>query len=331
MLPVRQSYQALRRDFRWQIPPRFNIASACLGRAAGESEAPAIVNLLADGRVESWTAAMLARDSARLANAFAAHGVGRGDRVAILLPQMPETAVTHLAAWRLGAVTVPLSMLFGVDALAYRLGDCGAAALVTNRAGADKVAGLRNHLEKLRLVIAVDGAGEGAEDWQGLLGRALSRQQPADTGPDDPAVMVYTSGTTGPPKGALHGHRVLLGHLPGVQMSHEFLPQPGDRLWTPADWAWAGGLFNVLLPALYFGIPVVAHRAERFDPEAAWRLMERQAVRNVFIPPTALKMLRGVAEPRGRFDLKLRTVASGGESLGRETLEWGRSALGLTI
>jgi acetyl-CoA synthetase len=331
MLPVRQSYEALRRDFRWQIPARFNIAAACLGRATADDLAPAILNVLADGRTECWTAAMLARDSAKLANALAAHGIGRGDRVAILLPQIPETAVTHLATWRLGAVTVPLSVLFGVDALAYRLGDCGAVALVTNCAGAEKVAGLRDRLEALRLVIAVDGPAGAAEDWRALIDRASDRQQPADTGPDDPAVMVYTSGTTGPPKGALHGHRVLLGHLPGVQMSHEFLPQSGDRLWTPADWAWAGGLFNVLLPGLYFGVPVVSQRAERFDPEAAWRLMARQAVRNAFIPPTALKMLRAVPEPRARFDLKLRTVASGGESLGRETLEWGRTALGLTI
>jgi acetyl-CoA synthetase len=331
MLPVRDSYEALRRDFRWRIPARFNIASACLDRAGADGGAPAILNATPGGGTQSWTFAMLARQSARLANALAAHGIGAGDRVAILLPQMPETAVTHLAVWRLGAVTVPLSVLFGVDALAYRLGDSGAAALVTSRAGAQKVAGLRERLETLRLVIAVDGAAEGAEALAALFDKASDRQQPADTGPDDPAVMVYTSGTTGPPKGALHGHRVLLGHLPGVQFSHEFLPRPGDLLWTPADWAWAGGLFNVLLPALYFGIPVVAQRGERFDPEAAYALMASLGVRNAFIPPTALKMLRGVAEPGARYHLRLRTIASGGESLGRETLEWGRAALGLTI
>src|SRR3712207_882383 len=127
-------------------------------------------------------------------------------------------------------------------------------------------------------MFSIDGPGDGVLDFHQELDRAGDVFTPAETGPDDPAVMVYTSGTTGPPKGALHGHRVLLGHLPGVQMSHEFLPRAGDRLWTPADWAWAGGLFNVLLPALYFGVPVIAHRAEKFDPEAALTLMAREGV-----------------------------------------------------
>jgi acetyl-CoA synthetase len=143
--------------------------------------------------------------------------------------------------------------------------------------------------------------------------------------------MIFTSGTTGPPKGALHGHRVLLGHLPGVQFHHEFFPQPGDRTWTPADWAWAGGLLNILLPSLYFGITVVASPAEKFDPEAALALAERFKVRNAFIPPTALRMLKSVENIRNRFDLSFRTVASGGEALGRETYEWGEAELGLTI
>jgi acetyl-CoA synthetase len=123
----------------------------------------------------------------------------------------------------------------------------------------------------------------------------------------------------------------MLGHLPGVEMPHEFLPQPGDLLWTPADWAWAGGLLNNLLPALHHGVPIVARPAAKFDPDEAFRLMADLGVRNCFIPPTALRMLRAVANPRGRYDLKLRTVASGGESLGAETLGWGREALGLTI
>jgi acetyl-CoA synthetase len=124
---------------------------------------------------------------------------------------------------------------------------------------------------------------------------------------------------------------VLLGHLPGVEMPHEFLPQPGDRLWTPADWAWAGGLLNILLPGLHFGVPVVAKKTEKFDPEEAFRLMAAMGVRNTFVPPTALRILRTVANPRGRFDLNLRTVASGGEALGAETFAWGREALGLSI
>src|SRR5262249_29361659 len=160
---------------------------------------------------------------------------------------------------------------------------------------------------------------------------AASGFTPVATTPDDPALMVYTSGTTGPPKGALHAHRVLLGHLPGIETHHEFLPQPGDRLWTPADWAWAGGLLNVLLPGLHYGVPVVARRFDRFEPEEAFALMARMEVCNAFIPPTALRMLRSVPNPQGRHALKLRSVGSGGESLGAETYEWSKSALGLVV
>jgi len=331
MLPERDSYDALVRDFHWDIPQRFNLADVCCRRWVGRSSGPAILNVLADGAVARWSFGDLDSTASRLANLFVEKGIRRGDRIAILLPQTPETAITHLAAWLCGAVTVPMAILFGPDALAYRLADSGACLLVTNRQGLDKVSGIRDGLGDLRTILCIDGAGEGAEDFHGLTERARDRFDMADTGPDDPAVMVYTSGTTGPPKGALHGHRVLLGHLPGVQFSHEFLPRDGDLLWTPADWAWAGGLFNILLPGLYFGLPVVASISEKFDPKAAFSLMQDQGVRNAFIPPTALKMLRGVADPARRFDLKLRTVGSGGESLGREALEWGHSALGLTI
>lgn len=153
----------------------------------------------------------------------------------------------------------------------------------------------------------------------------------ADTAADDPALIIYTSGTTGPSKGALHAHRVLLGHLPGVEMSHGGFPMPGDCIWTPADWAWIGGLLDVLLPALFHGVPVVAHRAAKFEPEAAFRLIADCGVRNLFLPPTAIKMMRTEPDPRGRFGISLRSVASGGESLGGELLDWGRQALGVQI
>jgi acetyl-CoA synthetase len=148
---------------------------------------------------------------------------------------------------------------------------------------------------------------------------------------DDPAMMIYTSGTTGQPKGALHAHRVLIGHMPGIDLPHDFFPQPGDRFWTPADWAWAGGLLDCLLPSLYCGVPVVARRFDKFDPEEAFAVMAKCGVRNAFIPPTALRMLRSVPNPRGRHDIKLRSVGSGGEALGAETFEWGKSALGVSI
>src|SRR5262249_21815799 len=167
------------------------------------------------------------------------------------------------------------------------------------------------------------------DDFHALLARAAPDFAAVPTTSEDPALMIYTSGTTGPPKAALHAHRVLLGHLPGIEFPHEFLPQAGDRFWTPADWAWAGGLLNVLLPGLHYGVPVVAQRVEKFDPEGAFALMVKMGVRNAFIPPTALRMLRSVPAPKA--GIRLRSVGSGGEALGAETYEWGKSALGVTI
>ncbi|HEX9321010.1 MAG TPA: AMP-binding protein, partial [Xanthobacteraceae bacterium] len=332
MLPHIQNYDELYREFRWQVPARYNIGiDVCDRWAESDPDRLALVNVLADGTREEIRFGWLKARSDRLANALAAHGVERGDRVAILLPQMPEVIVSHVAVYKLGAVALPLAVLFGVDALAYRLQNSGAKAVVTNAQGAAKIAEIREQLPELALVLSTDGPGEGASDFAETIERAAAAFTPVATGPDDPAMMIYTSGTTGPPKGALHGHRVLLGHLPGVELPHDFFPQPGDRFWTPSDWAWAGGLLDVLLPSLHFGVPVVAKKIEKFDPEEAFRLMGATGVRNAFVAPTALRMLRTAANPRGRHDLKLRTLGSGGESLGIETFEWGRSALGLVI
>jgi acetyl-CoA synthetase len=331
MLPQSHDYAEVCRRFRWQLPRRFNIGvSVCDAHADRDPERLAIIHIHADGRREDVRYGWLKETSNRLANVLMAYGIGPGDRIAILLPQVPAVAVAHIAVYKLGAVALPLSTLFGVEALSYRLKDAGAVALVTNAQGAAKLGALRAELP-LKLVLSTDGAVDGALALEVELSRASPSFSPRPTLADDPAMMIYTSGTTGPPKGALHAQRVLLGHLPGVQMPHDFFPQPGDRFWTPADWAWAGGLLDVLLPSLYFGVPVVAARFDKFDPEAAFALMAKASVRNAFIPPTALRMLRSVPSPRGRYDLKLRTLASGGESLGAETYAWGREALGLSI
>ncbi len=332
MLPDIRDYDELYRKFRWQVPARYNIGvDVCDRWAERDPDRLALVNLLPDGTRQEIRYGWLKQSSDRLANALFAHGIARGDRVAILLPQMPEVVVAHVAVYKLGAVALPLAVLFGVDALSYRLQNSGAKAVVTNAQGAAKIAEIRENLPELRLVLSTDGADDGASGFAETIARASAAFTPVATGPDDPAMMIYTSGTTGPPKGALHGHRVLLGHLPGVELPHDFFPQPGDRFWTPSDWAWAGGLLDVLLPSLHFGVPVVAKRIEKFDPEEAFRLMSAAGVRNAFVAPTALRMLRFVPNPRGRHDLELRTLGSGGESLGIETFEWGKSALGLVI
>src|SRR5713101_6540359 len=293
---------------RWSIPERFNIGADVVDRHAGT----ALIEIDPSGKAGEFSFDAIARLANRLANVLVAHGLARGDRVGILLPQRHETAVAHVAVYKAGLVAVPLFKLFGEEALEFRLQNSGARAIVTDRD-----------------VLCVDGPGEGALDMKAEMGLASDQFQASPTLGEDPAVIIFTSGTTGQPKGALHAHRVLLGHLPGVEFPHDGFPQPGDRFWTPADWAWIGGLFDVLLPAWHHGVPVVAYRARKFDPGEALRLMARHGVRNVFMPPTALKLLRasGAREP----GVRLRTLASGGESLGEDLIDWGRSEFSLTI
>ncbi len=325
-MPTRPgSFEALRDGFRWSIPARYNMGVDCCDRHADGSGRLALIVDGADG-VRRWSFDELRALSDRFCNVLAADGMRRGDRLAILLPQSMETGVAHLAAWKSGLVSIPLFTLFGPDALLFRLADSGAAALVTDAANAAKIAALRDQLPALRHVYVVDGAGPGETGFHAAVAAAAAAFTPVDTAADDPAVIIYTSGTTGNPKGALHAHRVLLGHLPVVELTQEFIPEPGDLFWTPADWAWIGGLFDVLMPAWHHGIPVLAHRARKFEPAAALALMARHRVTNTFLPPTALKLIRqsGLTHP----GLALRAVASGGETLGAGLLEWAEAVLG---
>ena len=332
MLERRDSYERLYGDFRWRIPDRFNIGVAVADVwAARAPERTALLEYRPDGAPVALTFGDLARQSNALANGLRAAGVQRGDRIALLLPQCFETAIAHVAIYKLGAIVVPMALLFGVEALEYRLQAAGVKAVVTTGAGLARLKPIAGRLPRLETIVSIDGAQDGAADFHRMLRDASAIFAPVDTGPDDPAMMIFTSGTTGPPKGALHGHRVLLGHLPGMQMAHEFLPQAGDLLWTPADWAWAGGLLNLLLPGLFFGLPVVFGRFEKFDPEAALVLLEKMQVKNAFIPPTALRMLKSVPDIRRRFTLDLRTIGSAGEALGKETYDWAKAELGLTV
>ena len=331
MLPLGDTYEDLVRDFRWDIPEYFNIAvAACDVWAGREPERVCLKHYQPDGDADTLNYGALRDQSNAFANGLASLGIGTGDRVALMLPQSFETVVAHMAIYKLGAIAVPLALLFGVDAVEYRLQTSGAKILVTNSSGVQKVEQIADGLEHLTSLVCVDDSPD-AISFDTLVREFSPLFDVVSTKSEDPALMIFTSGTTGPPKGALHAHRVLLGHLPGIEFPHEFLPQPGDLLWTPADWAWAGGLLNVLLPGLYFGVPVVSTAAQKFDPETAFEIMEKMGVRNAFIPPTALKMLRMVDQPMTRYNLKLRTIGSGGEALGRETFEWAKRELGLTI
>jgi acetyl-CoA synthetase len=325
-------YREICAAYRWQVPADFNIARAVCGRHAADSSRLALLWEDETGATASWTYARLQQHANRLSNALAARGVGRGDKVAILLPQRPETAIAHIACYQMGAVAVPLSFLFGPEALEYRLDNSEARVAICDPASLPNLVPIRDKLPHLAHVVAVAGARESwTEDWDGLLAKAADGFPAVATRPTDPAILVYTSGTTGPPKGALMPQQCLLGNLPGFVHSHDLFPRDGDLFWSPADWAWTGGLMDALLPTLYFGRPILGFRG-RFDPERALSLMARHRVRNSFLFPTALKMMmKAVPQPRARFDLALRSVMSAGEAVGTTVFAWAQEALGVTI
>jgi acetyl-CoA synthetase len=328
MLTETSSYGDLTRDFRWDIPARFNIATACCDRYADGSGRLALIYVDEDGQATRTSFDELSALSCRFANVLRDDGLVRGDRVAAFLSQSLELPVVHLAAFRSGLVSVPLFTLFGEDALEFRLANSGARAVVTDQSGWKKLSKIRDRLPDLKAVYVTGGAVHaGVKSFWPSIETASDQFVSLDTSADDPAVIIYTSGTTGNPKGALHAHRVLLGHLPNVEMVHEFFPKPDDVMWTPADWAWIGGLFDALFAAWYHGVPVVGHRAKKFEPQAAMQLMADHAVRNVFLPPTALKLMRQaeVKHP----GVKLRSMLTGGESLGAELLDWVRATFGI--
>ncbi|MDJ0821814.1 MAG: AMP-binding protein [Paracoccaceae bacterium] len=310
MLTRAPTYQALCQGFRWDLPSDLNMAAqVCDDWAASEPDRVALIDLSGETRRDVSYGALQGL-SYRVQAGLQAQGVTPGDRVGVLLSQTPLCAAAHIACWRMGAISVPLFKLFREDALRSRLEDSGVAVVISDAEGCGMLAPF-----DLTVLTEAD------------LPRDAAPGAVADTNPETPAVLIYTSGTTGTPKGALHGHRVLTGHLPGVEISHDFLGHPGDVLWTPADWAWIGGLFDVLMPGLALGVPVVAARMARFDVATCQAICTGAGVRNVFFPPTALRMLKAAD---ARID-GLRSVASGGEPLGAEMLAWGQRAFGLTI
>jgi acetyl-CoA synthetase len=325
-------YEEVYRGFRWSVPERFNIAESICGRWAADATRVALIWEDESGASSRHTFRDLDLAANRLCNALASLGVARGDRVAILLPQRPETAIAYIACFRMGAIAVPLSFLFGPEALEYRIADSGAKVAIVDPGSYANLAPVLARLPGLGAIIGAAGAAGGELlDWDALLAEASDRHAGADTAATDPALIIYTSGTTGPPKGALLPHSALLGNLPGFVHSHDGFPQEGDRFWSPADWAWTGGLWDALAPTLHHGMSIVGYRG-RFDPERAFRLMEKHAVRNAFLFPTALKMMmKAFPRPRAQFTLGLRTMMSGGEPVGAAVFEWARDELGVTI
>jgi acetyl-CoA synthetase len=312
LIPLQGTWADKRADFAWHWPAHFNIARACCDDWAQTAPDKVAITEITNNGAQDWTYAALKDASDRLASAFVAAGLRRGDRVAVLLPQCAAVAITHFAAMKLGAVALPLFTLFGEDALLYRLADSGAALVVTDLESLPKLQAIAPQLPDIKAIFCTADAPNSHNFWHAIA-TSPALATPVDTLAEDPAVMIYTSGTTGPPKGVLHAHRFLFGHLPCMEMTHEGFPQSGDKGWTPADWAWIGGLMDMAMPCLYYGVPLIAHRMRKFDATAAYALIAKHKIRNLFLPPTALKLMRGTPVPAG---VNIRTISSGGESLG---------------
>lgn len=329
------AWSTLHGGFRWQVPTLFNIAEVCCGRWARRPQTArrtAIRWETEDGRAGTLSYGELQAQADRLSHALSRLGVMRGDRVAIVMAQRPETAVAHMALYQMGAVAMPLSILFGPEALAFRLQDSAARVAITDAAALAALRGVRGDCPALQALLVVDGAGPGEVDWHEALAREPSTFVGLVTSADDPAVLIYTSGTTGPPKGALIPQRALIGNLTGFVCSQNWFGSGcGEVFWSPADWAWTGGLMDALLPTLYFGREIVAFQG-RFSAERAYDLLERHAVTHSFLFPTALKaMMKALPEPRARHRLQLRALMSAGEAVGDAVYAWCRDGLGVGV
>lgn len=357
--PQGDHYEDLHRQFRWAVPAQFNIAEVCCRRWARAGDAAQRTAVLADGpglQARAHSYAELQQQANRLSHALAGLGVQRGDRVAIVLPQRFETAVAYMAVLQMGAVAMPLSTLFGPEALEFRLNDSATAVLICDDASIAAVQNIRGSCETLRHVIGVGDssrgdAGGGAAALADLDYAAITAEQPAQYTPaatraDDPAVLIYTSGTTGNPKGALIPHRALIGNLTGFICSQNWfgfdpqasgplpaLPEPKTPsvFWSPADWSWTGGLMDALLPSLYFGRPIVAWNG-RFSAQTAFELLQKHAVTHTFLFPTALKaMMKAFPQPRQQFQLQLQAIMSAGEAVGDAVFTYCQQQLGVTV
>lgn len=329
-------------DDIWPVPDLFNIADMCCDRwADAQPDRVALIDARDNTPPRHWTYAELLRAATKLAHYLKARQITRGDRIAVLLPQGPEVLIAHFAAYRIGAIILPLFTLFGPDALAYRLHDSGAKLVITDADSVNKLAPILPDLPELEQILVCR-----ANDWgidkreQAVSVRSFwtELERMPDTAlaalsrPDDPAMLIYTSGTTGNPKGALHAHRFLLGHLPNIEISHQGFPEAGDKGWTPADWAWIGGLMDLALPCLYYGVPLVSHRQLKFDPAATFQFIADHQIRNMFLPPTALKLMRSYEMTTERLpSLSVRTIASGGEALGSSLLGWVRKIMNVEV
>ncbi len=346
--PASDCYTSLYRGFRWWVPARLNIAQVCCGRWAARADARqriAIEALDAAGQARRYSYAQLQVAANRLSQWLVQQGVQRGDRVAIVLPQRFECAVAYLAVLQMGAVALPLSMLFGPDALQFRLHDGAAVLAICDASAIASVQSVRAQCPALRCILGVGNADTTVADrwYDQALANMSAEFALVDTAAEEAAVLIYTSGTTGNPKGALIAHRALIGNLSGFVCSQNWFGFDGRDnadsdavFWSPADWAWTGGLMDALLPTLYFGRPIVAYNG-RFSAQLALELMHRFGVTHTFLFPTALKAIMKTfagtarATVRQQFKLKLQAIMSAGEAVGDAVFDYCQQQLGVTV
>jgi acetyl-CoA synthetase len=325
------SYDELWRQIDYktiELPEHFNLGIACVDEQDPTARALTVVE--PDRSSRSYTFGDVKDQSNRLANVLTALGIGRGDVVALVKPASLETAVTYMAVFRLGGVVLPMSSLFGPDALKFRLTHGDAKAVVTSAENADKVRDALSEVGRDIKVIVIDGSPRADEvDYHDALAAASAEFQPVDTHREDPAFLIYTSGTTGDPKGALHAHRIAFGQIPAFQAIYEFYPEPHDVFWSPADWAWIAGLMDILIPAWFYGLPIIVDLDSGFTPERALWLMREFGVTLTLLPPTALRVIRATGLPGGNFSL--RAILSGAEVLGADLLGWAQEFFGCTV
>lgn len=326
-----ETYEEIYNDFEWKVPERFNMAHQLVDRHAEDPSRLALIYESLDGKVQNYTFRQIQKSGNQFANAMDGLGVVKGDRVMIVLGQAPETAISHVGCWKAGIISSPCSVLFGADAIEYRLNNSGAKVLITDKDNYPKVEEAWANSPDLETVLVVDGAiGRGQDFWD-VVNKSSDQFETMDTLAEDPAFIYYTSGTTGMPKGALHAHRCIIGHMPGLEFILDFFPQENDLLWSPADWAWMAGLMDILCPAWFHGLPVLAFRAAGFDPEQAYHMIAKHKVRNALLTPTMLKMMRQVPNAMERHDVNLRSVFSGGEALGAEMFTWASENLDVGV
>jgi acetyl-CoA synthetase len=337
-------YQAIHQAFAWKVSKRFNMAQACCGQWAAQPATARRVaireHLTGQGLGRTWTFGQLQKAANQLSRVLQAQGVQRGDRVAIVLPQRFETAVAYMAVLQMGAVAMPLSMLFGPEALSFRINDSQARVAVCDESTVQALQQARPDCPGLQSLIGVGQAGALADlAYAQAMARQATSFKAVSTLAEDPAVLIYTSGTTGNPKGALIPHRALIGNLTGFVCSQNWFGfDPFDAnqaskavFWSPADWAWTGGLMDALLPSLYFGRPIVAFNG-RFSPEAAFEILQSQGVTHTFLFPTALKaMMKAVPDVKARYKLKLQAMMSAGEAVGDAVFAYVQQQMGVTV